>query len=60
NSKCREMIQQRVLTAFKEELQRSTQPGYKPPRMEEVEDIDYIGDYPEEDKEQRFGEGILP
>lgn len=60
NSKCREQIQQQVLTAFKEELQRSTQPGYRPPRMEDVEDIDYIGDYPEEDKEQRFGEGILP
>lgn len=58
NSKCRELIQQRVLSAYREELQRSTQPGYKPPRMEGVEDIEYEEEYP--DKEERFGEGILP
>ncbi|MFQ5862176.1 MAG: septation protein SpoVG family protein [Candidatus Brocadiales bacterium] len=56
NSKCREYIQQRVLTAYKEELQRSTQPGYKPPKM-----MDEVGvEYEEEYREQRFGEGILP
>lgn len=55
NSKCREYIQQRVLTAYKEELKKSTQPGYKPPKTMEDVDVDY-----EEDQEQRFGEGILP
>lgn len=58
NSKCRETIQQKVLAAFKEELKKSMQPGYKPPRMEYLEDIDYGDDYPGEEK--RFGEGILP
>ncbi len=57
NSKCREYIQQRVLTAFKEELDKSTQPGYKPPKMPGDTDFDerYVG----EGKGQRFGEGIF-
>ncbi len=57
NSKCREYIQQRVLTAYQEELQKSAQPGYKPPKMPDETDFDerYIG----EGKEQRFGEGIF-
>ncbi len=58
NSGCREYIQHRVLTAYKEELEKSTQPGYKPPKM--IHDIDYDEAPLREDQEQRFGEGILP
>ncbi|MFQ5957529.1 MAG: septation protein SpoVG family protein [Candidatus Brocadiales bacterium] len=58
NSKCREYIQQRVLAAFKDELKKSNQPGYKPPKM--MDDVDYEEEYLEKDQEQRFGEGILP
>ncbi len=58
NSKCREYIQQRVLTAYREELKKSAQPGYKPPKM--MDDVDYEEEYREENQEQRFGEGILP
>ena len=61
NTKCREVIQQKVLTAFKEELEKSTQPGYKPPKMEYLDDIEYYEkEHTEENKEGRFGEGILP
>ncbi|MBI2560696.1 MAG: septation protein SpoVG family protein [Candidatus Brocadiales bacterium] len=41
NSHCREEIQNRVLAAYKEELEKSRQPGYKPPKMEELEEPDY-------------------
>ncbi|HHT9119786.1 MAG TPA: septation protein SpoVG family protein [Candidatus Hypogeohydataceae bacterium YC41] len=57
NAKCREVIQQKVLAAFKEELKKSTQLGYKPTEVEHLEDIDNGKDHPEE---ERFGEGILP
>ncbi|MDI6760371.1 MAG: SpoVG family protein [Candidatus Brocadiaceae bacterium] len=61
NTKCRELIQHKVLTAFKEELEKSTQPGYKPPKMEYLEDIEYYeSEYPEENREGRLGEGLLP
>jgi len=61
NTKCRELIQHKVLTAFKEELEKSTQPGYKPPKMEYLEDIEYYeAEYPEEKREGRLGEGLLP
>ncbi|HCN19482.1 MAG: hypothetical protein A3C38_06135 [Planctomycetes bacterium RIFCSPHIGHO2_02_FULL_50_42] len=59
NSTCREYIQQRVLTAYKEELKKSAQPGYKPTKMTD-EDIDYDEEYVEGNQEPRFGEGILP
>lgn len=61
NAKCREVIQRRVLAAVKEELKLSTQPGYKPLKMDYEEDID-IGhqeDCPGESREGRFGEGVL-
>lgn len=61
NTKCRELIQHKVLTAFKEELEKSTQPGYKPTKMEYLEDIEYYeAKYPEENREGRLGEGLLP
>lgn len=62
NSHCREEIQNRVLAAYKEELEKSKQPGYKPPRMDQLEEPDYEEtEYMEkkEKKEDRFGEGIL-
>ncbi len=58
STRCREAIQEKVLAAFQEELKKSTQPGYKPPKMEE--DIDYDEDYPEEREEGHFGKGVLP
>ncbi len=62
NTKCREAIQQKVLAAFKEELKKSAQPGYKPPKLDYLEDVDYYDDeeYSEKRKEGHFGEGILP
>jgi stage V sporulation protein G len=61
NARCREVIQQKVLTAVKEELKRSTQPGYKPTKMEyEDIDADNLDEYPEEKRGGRFGEGVLP
>ncbi|MBV6519006.1 MAG: stage V sporulation protein G [Candidatus Brocadia sp.] len=41
NSNCRELIQEKVLTAFREEVDKSKQPGYKPPKYEDIEDVDY-------------------
>jgi len=38
NTKCRQGIQQRVVAAFKEELERSQLPGYKPVDMDEPDD----------------------
>lgn len=38
NAKCRERIQEKVTVAFKEEMEKSEQPGYKPVEMEESED----------------------
>ncbi len=38
NAKCRERIQEKVTVAFKEEMEKSEQPDYKPVEMEEPED----------------------
>jgi stage V sporulation protein G len=38
NVKCRQSIQQTVVAAFKEELRRSTLPGYRPPDWDEPDD----------------------
>jgi stage V sporulation protein G len=62
NSHCREEIQNRVLDAYREELEKAKQPGYKPARMDEQEDPDhdeteYTKD--KQDKEDRFEKGIF-
>lgn len=41
NSKCREEIQEKVLKAYEEEVEKSKIPGYKPPRYEDMEDVDF-------------------
>jgi len=38
NADCRKKIQDKVITAFTEELERSKQPGYKPVDMDEPDD----------------------
>jgi stage V sporulation protein G len=38
NAECRRKIQERVIFAFKEEVERSKQPGYKPVEMDEPDD----------------------
>ncbi len=38
NSECRKRIQEKVTVAFKEELEKSKQPGYKPVELEESDD----------------------
>ena len=43
NSKCRDEIEQKVLTAYKEEAEKAKQPDYKPPAMD-VPDLDYDDD----------------
>ena len=38
NSSCREMLQEQLTEAYKEEVEKSQQPGYVPPRMSVHED----------------------
>ena len=38
NSECRQKIQQKAIDAFTKELDKSTQPGYKPVDMDEPDD----------------------
>jgi stage V sporulation protein G len=38
NADCRHRIQNAVITAFKEEMKKSKQPGYKPVELEEPDD----------------------
>lgn len=38
NADCRRKIQEKVITAYEEELEKSKQPGYKPLEMEEGDD----------------------
>jgi stage V sporulation protein G len=38
NADCRQKIQKKVVTAFQEELEKSTQPDYKPVDMDEPDD----------------------
>jgi stage V sporulation protein G len=45
NAECRQQIQDRILAAFKDELEKSKQPGYKPAEMDEPDDY-----YPEIDQ----------
>lgn len=52
NSKCREEIQEKVLAAYREEVEKSKKPGYKPPKYEDMEDID-IEDLDEDLEQER-------
>jgi stage V sporulation protein G len=38
NAECRQKIQERIIQAFEEELEKSKQPGYKPVEMDELDD----------------------
>jgi stage V sporulation protein G len=38
NSECRKKIQEKVVASFKQELEKSKQPGYKPMEMDEPDD----------------------
>jgi len=38
NAECRQRIQERIVAAFTEELEKSKQPGYKPVEMDEPDD----------------------
>jgi len=38
NAECRRKIQEKVTVAFEDELEKSKQPGYKPPEMDEPDD----------------------
>ncbi len=38
NTQCRQRIQEKVIEAFKQELEKSKQPGYKPVNMDEPDD----------------------
>lgn len=40
NADCRKKIQEKVTAAFKEEYEKSKEPGYKPTEMDEPEDDD--------------------
>lgn len=41
NSECREMVQERIIQAFQEEVQRSGQPGYQPRHDDLDQDYEY-------------------
>ncbi len=41
NSTCREEIQEKVLAAYQEEVEKSKLPGYKPPKYEDMEEMDF-------------------
>lgn len=41
NSRCRQELQERILRAFEEELERSKAPGYKPVELGEPDEEDY-------------------
>jgi stage V sporulation protein G len=38
NAECRHRIQEQITAAYKEEVERSKQPGYKPPEMDTPDD----------------------
>jgi stage V sporulation protein G len=38
NAECRERIQEKVISAYKQEVEKSKQPGYKPVEMDEPDD----------------------
>jgi stage V sporulation protein G len=38
NADCRKKIQDKVIASFKEEVEKSKQPGYKPVEMDEPDD----------------------
>ena len=38
NARCRKRIQDRLILAYQEELERSEQPGYQPVEMDDVDD----------------------
>ena len=38
NAQCRQMIQEKIVKAFEEELEKSKQPGYKPVEFDEPDD----------------------
>ncbi len=50
NSACREEIQEKVLVAYREEIEKAKKPGYKAPRYEDIEDVDF-DDLDENDNE---------
>ena len=41
NSSCRELIQEKVLTAYKEEEKKNKKPDYKPAKYEDMDDVDF-------------------
>ena len=41
NSSCREEIQEKVLAAYQGEVEKSKLPGYKPPKYEDMEEVDF-------------------
>lgn len=74
NSDCRDEIEKRVLGAFEEEVEKSKQPGYKPPKYDEPDDLEFgDGSHAEEnsskaddndksdddDDHKEFGTGIF-
>ncbi len=66
NSQCRAKIQEAVVAAYHQELERSRQPGYRPPKDVTVDEMEPASEEemapkPQEPqkKEGNFGEGIL-
>ncbi|MFC1762002.1 hypothetical protein ACFL6U_07960 [Planctomycetota bacterium] len=38
NARCRQLLQERIVVAFKDEVKRSKQPGYVPVNFDEPDD----------------------
>ncbi|MGR3319196.1 MAG: septation protein SpoVG family protein [Candidatus Anammoxibacter sp.] len=52
NSECRDEIEKKVLAAFEEEVEKSKQPGYKPPKYDEPDDSNVGSDEGKTDEEK--------
>ena len=52
NSRCREVIQRRILQAYEEELEKSKQPGYVPQSLDEEFLDDFVEEPPPEEKDE--------
>jgi stage V sporulation protein G len=60
NSACRERLQAKILEAFHAEVERSKQPGYVPPKLDEDEDVTSDLEEMHEEKQEAPRESAPP
>ncbi len=60
NSECRDEIEKRVLSSFEDEVKKSSQPGYKPPKYDDEPDgFTGEGEASHDEKDDEYGTGIF-